>query len=172
VSGRFEYQTTWAAAVPASLQGTGSVHVIANVFRFAVAGFIVGVRFYRPSTNGGEQVGLVMLEADNSLLGVTRFRYNASGVAAAWQHAYFRPRVAVLANTNYYVGVSCSDRQYRYTTNGIPVLGLTVGDIESPADSAGMWNGQFSTVIGRNGWTHAARTRYGVDPLYLRGDLN
>jgi Domain of unknown function (DUF4082) len=172
VSGRFEYQTTWAAAVPATLQASGSVHVIANVFNFAVDGFIVGVRFYRHSTNGGEHVGIVLDETDNSLLGVTRFKYNAAGVASAWQHAYLRPRVPVVANHNYYVGVSCSDRLYRYTGNGIPLAGLTVGDITSPADSALLWNGQFSSVIGRNGWTHAARTRYGVDPLFLRGDLN
>jgi hypothetical protein len=169
---QFTYQSTWGSSFPATLQATGSVHVVTNIFTFAVNGFIVGVRFYRTSTTFGDIVGIVQEEADNNLLGVVQFRWKASGAAAGWEHAYFPKRIRVTSGTRYNVGASCSDRLYRFTTNGIPVSGLTVGDITTPADSTTHWNGQFGPAIGRLGWTHAARTRYGIDPLFLRGDLH
>lgn len=168
---RFVYQNSWGTAVPATGIGGGSAFVIANIFSFAVDGYIVGARYYRQTTDDDEHVGAVFTESDNELLGVTKFHFNAAGGTAGWQHAYFRPRIAVFAGVLYYVGVSFGRRFWRYTASALSSGPIVVGDVTVPQDSSPHWNGIFGPNFTRTAWTHDAGTRYGVDCLFLRGDL-
>jgi hypothetical protein len=168
---RFEYQSSWEANLPASNQGSGTPIIVANIFKFAVDGFIVGLRYCRQANDDNEHVGVIFREADNGLLGVTMFPYNSGATPDNWQHAYMRRRVQVTAGTLYYIGVSFGSRKWRYTNAALTGVDIVTGDITVPMDGSVHWNGAIGLCFARGGWTHAAGIRYGVDCLFLRGDL-
>lgn len=168
---RFVYQSSWGTNLPASTTAQNSTLIVGNIFSFAVDGYIVGMRYCRAANDDEEHVGAVLLEADNTHLGVTRFKFNSGATPTGWQHAYLRPRVAVTAGVLYFVAVSFGERQWRYTNGALTSTGITTGDVVVPQDSSPHWNGAFSSSFQRSSWTHAAGTRYGVDVLFLRGDL-
>lgn len=169
---QFVYQSAWGASAPANSVGGGSPFVVANIFEFAVDGFIVGVRYYRNASDDDEHVGAVFAEADNELLGVTKFKYNSTGANTGWQHAYLRPRVPVSTGVLYYVGVSFGRQFIGYTASVFNSGPIVSGDITCPQDSPTHWNGIFGPNFTRTAWSHDPGTRYGIDCLFLRGDLH
>lgn len=169
---RFVYQSSWGSGLPASTQGSGSTLIVANLFSFAVDGYIVGLRFARAANDDEEHIGCVFRESDNGLLGVTRFRQNAGASPTGWQHAYLRPRVPVSAGTKYYVGVSFGSQEFRYTNGALSSVDIVTGDVTAIHNTSTFWNGIFGNGFNRTGWTQAAGRRYGVDMLFLRGDLH
>lgn len=168
---RFEYQSSWGANLPASTQAANSALVIANLFQFAVGGYIVGIRWCRAANDDEEHIGAVTLESDNSVIGAARFRLKTGATPTGWQNTYLHPRVPVTAGVNYYVGVSFGSREWRYTNGALSSGPIVVGDVTVLQDSSSHWNGQFSTLWTHTTWTRAAGVRYGVDCLFLRGDL-
>lgn len=165
------YQSSWGANLPASTNGTGTTLIVANLFSFAVDGFIVGARYCRAANDDEEHVAAVFDEDANGLMGVTRFKFNSGATPTGWQHAYFRPRVPVTAGVNYYLGVSFGSREWRYTNGALSSASIVTGDITAIQNSSPHWNGIFGTGFNRIAWTQAAGVRYGVDVLFLRGDL-
>lgn len=167
----FVYQSSWGAALPASTNGSGSILVLANLFSFAVDGYIVGVRFCRAANDDEDHIGGVFLESNNALLGVTKFHNNVGATPTGWQHAYFRPRIAVAAGVKHYVGVSFGSQEFRYTNGALSSADIVTGDVTAHRNTSTFWNGIFSSGFQRTTWTQAAGRRYGVDMLFLRGDL-
>ena len=66
-------------------------------FRTSQAGYITGLRYYKPSATSGTHVGSLWTSAGTKLASVTFTGESASG----WQQATFASPVAVQANTTY-----------------------------------------------------------------------
>lgn len=162
------YESSWGTAAPASALGSGSGLIYGNIFKFAVAGRIVGMRFYRTANDNGEHVGGVNLEANNALTDVVYFKYNTGATPVGWQHAYFGKFIYVVPGTLYNVLVEFSDRRAAYTSGALNSVDITTGNIVVPKDTSTHWNGTHGVNWGRLGWTHEPGVRFGVDVLFLR----
>src|SRR5207302_5928340 len=66
-------------------------------FRSDVAGYILGLRFYKGSTNTGTHVGTLWTSAGTALASATFTGETASG----WQQVNFASAVPISANTTY-----------------------------------------------------------------------
>jgi len=169
---RFEYQTSWASDEPAEAWGGNFPLVVVNIFEFAVDGYIVGARYFRVADDLDSHVAGVFLELDNTLLGVSKFPTILEASPVGWQHCYFRPRVPVLAGVLYAVGASFGGGYYGYTEDALTAGPIVTEDVTQIQDSGAHWNGAYGDGFALGGgWTHAAGTRFGVDCLFLRGDL-
>ncbi|WP_426244008.1 DUF4082 domain-containing protein [Nocardioides sp. LHG3406-4] len=98
-------------------------------FRTSTAGFVTGIRYYKPSVSTGTHVGTLWTGAGTKLGTVTFTNETASG----WQQATFASPVAVTANTTYVASyftpsryVASSDYFATATTRG-PLTALANG---------------------------------------------
>ncbi len=93
--------TIWpSTAVPANPSDADTTPVeLGTKFRSDVAGNVVGVKFYKGSTNTGTHTGSLWNMAGTRLATVTFSGETASG----WQQATFASPVAITANTTYII---------------------------------------------------------------------
>ena len=90
--------TIWpSTATPAATDPDTSPVELGVKFRTSSAGFITGIRYYKPSTSTGQHVGSLWSSTGTRLANVTFTNETASG----WQQASFASPVAVNANTTY-----------------------------------------------------------------------
>lgn len=153
--------------MPAIDVGPSAHVIVGNLFTFSKAGRIVGARFYRAANDDNEHYASVMDEADNALLGVARFHYNAGLTPVGWQHAYFHGEVKVEVGKYYYLCVAFTGGHFTYTDGALSAGGITSGYVTCTQDDAPDWNGIYGLNLGRDGWNHSPGSRFGVDVLFL-----
>jgi len=103
-----------ATATPANLSATDTNSVELGLqFSSSVAGSVVGVRFYKGSTNTGAHVGHLWSASGTLLASVTFTNETASG----WQQANFSTPVNISANTVYVISYFAPKGGYSYNQN-------------------------------------------------------
>ncbi|WP_157271214.1 DUF4082 domain-containing protein [Azohydromonas aeria] len=110
-----------ASAVPAtaSANDTGSVNLGVK-FRSDVAGYILGVRFYKGGANTGTHVGALWTSGGNLLASATFVNETASG----WQEVRFASPVAIAANTVYVASYLAPRGGYAFTSGQFASAGV------------------------------------------------
>ena len=104
--------TIWGeAATPAvpSAQNDSSAIEVGVKFRVAVAGSIVGIRFYKGAGNTGTHVGHLWTAAGTLLASVTFTERDGHRLAAGH---LLRPRSPIAANTTYIVSYYAPNGHY------------------------------------------------------------
>jgi hypothetical protein len=116
------YYTIWpATTVPGVVDyGPDSAVELGVKFRSDVAGTIIGVRFYKASTNTGTHVGNLW-SSDGTRLATATF---TGETASGWQQVNFATPVAISANTvyvaSYHTNVGHdSENQYYFASQGM-----------------------------------------------------
>ncbi len=104
--------TIWpSTATPAATDPDTNPVELGVKFRSSSAGFITGIRYYKPSASSGTHVGSLWSSTGTRLANVTFTNETASG----WQQASFATPVAVNANTTY---VASYFSPARYSVSG------------------------------------------------------
>ena len=165
---RYSYQNSWGSSTPASFQGATGTVFLGNYFWCTEPGFIVGARFIRDRADPGEHIAFITREADNSWVGITKFRWKpASGSGVdGWQHAYFRPQIPIEVGTYYNIMVGFTHGYFRWTDSYFTV-DRVFGALTFGQDSASHWNGQYNFDPSPSAsYNHSAQRRYGIDVLF------
>jgi hypothetical protein len=137
-------------------------------FRFTRSGFIVGARYFRDLSDSDSHFAFIHTVADPAWLSVTRFRKRVAGVAGpgSWEHAYFRPRIAIVIGTVYELDVFFPGAPNYQDNGALAAADLTVGNIVVPRDSAPSPNGLFSVGGNLTPASADGGNRYGIDVLF------
>jgi hypothetical protein len=141
-------------------------------FKTDAFGYVIGIRFYKASTNTGTHIGNLWTASGQLLATATFTGESGSG----WQQVNFSQPVAVNANTTYVAsyfaprGHYSQDNGYLYTT---PELGNpTIGNVDSPPLHAlrstnGVVNGVLAHAASSTFPTSAGDgPNYWVDPVF------
>jgi hypothetical protein len=102
------------ATTPATAEGSDSDAVtLGTVFYSAVGGNVVGIRFWKDSTNSGTSQTAALYAMDTTLLGtIASF---AGQTSHGWQRANFASPIAIEANTHYIAAVFWPAGKYPFT---------------------------------------------------------
>jgi hypothetical protein len=167
---RYVYATTWGSAQPTNFTTNAAGVTIGQKFRFAVAGFIVGARYFRDASDGGHHLAWVRVGRSDRWLSVARcyVRTAAAQGPFGWEVAYFRPRVKVVPGTVYELCLWFENGINYYTPSVMQTVPLTVGDITLPADSPADYQGQLDTSTHLDPNFASLGDRYGIDVLYWK----
>jgi hypothetical protein len=102
------------STVPGNVDGNDPNGVELGVrFTSDVAGYIIGIRFYKGSTNTGTHIGNLWTN-DGTLLATATF---SNETASGWQQVNFGTPVAIAANTTYVASYYAPAGNYSYDEN-------------------------------------------------------
>lgn len=113
-------------------------YIFGMYFSSSVPGSVIGVRFYRASSEQPGSVGYLWNQAGTVMASVNFTNESSSG----WQTAYFSNPVAINATTTYMIGYSDPSSYFAYT-DGALNSAITNGPLTAPADQfnyPGWWN--------------------------------
>ncbi len=132
-------------------------------FRANSSGYIIGIRFYKASTNTGTHTGTLWTSAGTPLATATFTNESASG----WQQVLFANPVAISANTVYVASYHTSVGNYSIDRYYFAGNSIDSGPLNVPGAIASGANGVFeygtSTVFPNNSST---ASNYWVDVLF------
>lgn len=129
------------SAIPAVASNSDSNSVELGVkFRSDVAGYIVGIRFYKGAANTGPHVGNLWTASGQLLGSVTFTNESASG----WQQANFDQPIAIEANTTYVASYFAPNGRYALNTDYFMGNGVSSGVLHAPTSDAVGGNGVFA----------------------------
>jgi len=133
--------TIWpATAVPAVVDAGPDSAVEAGVkFRSDVAGNIIGIRFYKASTNTGTHVGNLWSSSGTRLATATFTGETASG----WQQVNFATPVAISANTVYVASYHTNVGHYGIDEYCFATVGVDNPPLHALADGVSGGNGVY-----------------------------
>ncbi len=109
-------------------------------FRTDSDGSILGVRFYKASTNIGAHIGHLWSES-GTLLGTVNF---ISETSSGWQQANFSSPIAVTANSTYIVSYLAPNGHYSSDANYLAEAGVNTPPLHALANGVDGSNGVFS----------------------------
>jgi Domain of unknown function (DUF4082)/Bacterial Ig domain len=153
-----------SSATPATVDGgdAGSVEIGVK-FRTDADGSILGVRFYKASTNTGAHIGHVW-SSDGTLLGTATFT-NESG--SGWQQASFTAPIAVTANTTYIVSYFAPSGHYSADPFSFNTAGVDNPPLHALANGVDGLNGVYLyTSSGGFPSSGVLATNYWVDVVF------
>lgn len=162
------YTFGWPAGTPGSFSNDFSTGVVVGMrMQAAVAGAVVGVRFFRELGDEGEHVGLLLAAGNLAILDVTKFhQVAASGVGAdKWHSAYFRRFHRIGATGRFVVAVLFQNGGYYSEPAALATGPMVNGNLRFTGDGDGGSNGLFSYggVLPTSTFNSNA---YGVDCIY------
>ena len=132
-------------------------------FRSDVAGKILGVRFYKASTNTGTHVANLWSSAGTKLATATFAGETASG----WQQVNFTSPVSVTANTVYVVSYHTNTGHYSINTNYFATSGADNPPLHALANGVSGSNGVYrygaSSAFPNQTWN---TSNYWVDVVF------
>jgi hypothetical protein len=133
--------TIWpATAVPGVVDAGPDSAVEAGVkFRSDVAGNIIGIRFYKASTNTGTHVGNLWSSSGTRLATATFTGETASG----WQQVNFATPVAITANTVYVASYHTNVGHYGIDEYYFATVGVDNPPLHALADGVSGGNGVY-----------------------------
>ncbi len=132
-------------------------------FRSSVAGWITGVRFYKPAGSTGTHTGRLW-DTAGTLLASATFVETASG----WQEVSFASPVSIAANTTYIASYSWPAGYYPYQANAF-VTGVTNGPLTALQNGVDGPNGVYNDIPGAfpqsgNGASYFADVVFDTNP--------
>lgn len=90
--------------------GDGSAYSgLGTHFKSSVDCVVTGIRFYKHSSNTGTHYGFLWRASDRALMGIMTFTGETS---SGWQEQAFPNSIAIVANTDYIIAVSCPNGHY------------------------------------------------------------
>ena len=146
----------------ASAPDTGAVELGVK-FRSTVAGSIVGLRFYKGSSNTGTHVGNVWTGTGQRLATATFMNETASG----WQQVNFSTPVPITANTTYVASYYAPAGGYSADQGYFAATGVVNGPLEALRDGTDGGNGVYK--YGASGFPASTyrSNNYWVDVLFV-----
>lgn len=159
-------QTLFTSQIPALPDVADNTITVGTTFTVAVAGNIVGLRWYAPTNAPGIPTG-ALWDINGNLLASAPF---GALVLGTWNTVTFASPVPVSPGQFYVVGVGPVTR---YTaTNNFFLTALTNGDLTGPADAAPVepLNGRFTANAALTFPTSTSgHNSYFVDPMFDAG---
>lgn len=128
-------------------------------FQSGIAGQVLGVKFYKGSSNTGTHVGYLWSSSGTQLASVTFTNETSSG----WQEALFSTPVDIAANTDYVVSYLAPVGHYAYTHSYFTNSAHVNGDLTAPKDTASAHNGVYTYTPGAFPASSYTSTNYWVD---------
>jgi Domain of unknown function (DUF4082)/Bacterial Ig domain/Abnormal spindle-like microcephaly-assoc'd, ASPM-SPD-2-Hydin len=134
--------TVWQpSAQPVQIDSTDTKSVELGVkVRADSDGYILGVRFYKASTNSGTHIGNLW-STDGTLLATGTFVNEST---SGWQQLMFTTPVAVVANTTYVVSYLAPEGHYSADTTFFASKGLDSPPLHALQDGVDGGNGVYS----------------------------
>ncbi|MGE5570031.1 MAG: DUF4082 domain-containing protein [Rhodospirillales bacterium] len=136
-------------------------------FRSDVAGSIVGVRFYKASTNTGTHVGNLW-SSTGTLLGRVTFTNETS---SGWQQANFSAPIPISANTTYVISYFAPNGHYSTDANFFTSSGVDSGPLHALRAGVDGPNGVYrygsSSGFPNSSWQNS---NYWVDVAFVPSD--
>ena len=156
-------ESLWSSSdTPASASSTDPNSVDVGVsFQSAVAGQVLGVKFYKGASNTGTHIGYLWSSAGKLLSSVTFTNETATG----WQEADFSTPVNIDSNTSYVVSYLAPNGHYAETQNYF-TSSHSNGDLTAAKDSATTPDGVYSYTKGSFPKTSYKATNYWVDVVF------
>lgn len=155
-----------ASSIPAVTTYNDTAAVELGVkFRAAVAGEVVGLRFYKGPQNTGTHVGHLWTST-GTLLGTLTF---ANETASGWQEARFASPIAITAGTTYVASHFAPVGHYSANSNYF-ASDYTNGTLTAPSSATAGGNGvyRYANTSSFPNQTYNA-TNYWVDPIVRTG---
>ncbi len=131
-------------------------------FRSSVAGYVLGVRFYKGPLNIGTHTGEVWTKGGTLLAQVTFGNETASG----WQQANFSTPVAVAANTTYVISYWSPASHYSSNVNYFESSGITNGPLYALRNGQDGGNGVYRYNRSNFPTKTSNSTNYWVDIVF------
>lgn len=130
-----------SSAVPAVLADPDTEPVELGVkFRAHLAGYIVGIRFYKGPGNTGPHTGSLWTET-GQLLGTATF---TDETASGWQQANFAEPIAIEPGVTYVASYWAPNGRYSVDDHYFAAGGVDNGALQAPADAAVGGNGVYA----------------------------
>ncbi len=126
-----------ASATPDRTDPDRSAVEVGVKFRASAAGYVTGIRFYKPAESTGTHVGSLWTRTGTRLANVTFTNETTSG----WQQALFSQPVPVTANTTYVASYHTPSRYA--TTSGYFTTPTTRGPLTALQDGTDGGNGVY-----------------------------
>jgi uncharacterized protein (TIGR03437 family) len=123
----------WSSnTVPATPASTDTASVVLGMkFRSKVAGYVLGVRFYKGVGNNGTHSGYLWTK-NGALLATVKF---SNETKSGWQQANFSTPVAIAANTTYVISYLAPKGGYPINTNYFTTSGADNGPLHALSGS-------------------------------------
>jgi hypothetical protein len=136
---------------------------------FAVAGRVLGVRWFRDRNDDGDHVAIVRTPDNLHVIAVKAFHREAADPSGAerWINAYLRPYPKVAAGAELLVDVYSQKGYWWYTPALYASVDYTSGPLTVPHRSTGVFQGLFSYGHELETESDGGGYAYGVDLLYL-----
>jgi hypothetical protein len=132
-------------------------------FRADSNGSVIGVRFYKASTNTGTHTGHIWSDS-GTLLGTATFTGESS---SGWQQASFTTPVPVVANTTYIISYYAPGGHYAGDTEFFEQAGVDTPPLHALASGVDGLNGVYATgAPGTFPSSSYRTTNYWVDVVY------
>jgi len=156
-----------ASATPAAVDpDTASVEV-GMKFRSDVAGAVVGVRFYKATSNTGTHIGNLW-SSTGTLLGRVTF---TNETASGWQQANFPAPIPISPNTTYIISYFAPNGHYSVNVNFFTSSGVDSGPLHALRSGVDGPNGvyRYGSTSGfpNSSWENA---NYWVDVAFVPFD--
>lgn len=167
--GRYiQYESWWLDNYPSAHQPDTTAVILANVYRFEVAGLVLGARYFRDASDGGQHRAWIVRPGDPNPVAIAAFhpRAVAAGGPDSWQHAYWSKSVKVAAGDIAIVCVHFSDGNFYYDAGAVLIGDVTHGNVTAVQDTEAHHNGQFTYHPDLRLSDTFGATLYGVDVLF------
>jgi hypothetical protein len=136
-AGPFSIFTIQIPAGPTENDSTGGIELGVR-FRSAIAGYILGIKFYKTTGNTGMHTGQ-LYTFDGTLLASAEF---INETDSGWQTVLFTSSIPIVANTTYIAAYYSSLGNYTSTAFGFNTA-ITNGPLTGLADGADGINGLY-----------------------------
>jgi len=119
---------------------------LGNLYRFSVAGHVLGLQYLRDLIDDGEHIGMLRRFSDASTERVVHFRRHANTGSGPdrWEQAYFAKRMKVNAGDSLYACVWFEAGQYSRILDYGAAGDVTHGHIVFPQNTPLGFNGLYS----------------------------
>jgi hypothetical protein len=157
-------ESIWSSSIspPAAASDAGAVELGLR-FRSDVNGFILGLRFYKNTTNGGTHVGNLWTNSGALLATATFPAESASG----WQTVTFAAPVAIAANTTYVASYHTNGGHYGVTNDYFAAAGVNSSPLHALQDNVDGPSGVYRYGAGSAFPSQSYRsTNYWTDVLF------
>jgi hypothetical protein len=160
------YRTFWGTDAPGS-NGFGAAVVVANQYRFDVAGLLVGVRYWRLQGDLGWHFMAIRKGDTGELLRCVVFKTHtvADNPPDRWETAYFHPEIRLSAGDIWQLCLHTSLGFYAAMPGALASADLSQNGITAPQDTPSFFNGSYTYAADLVPSNQAGGTLYGVDPV-------
>lgn len=164
------YQSLFGSTPPSTDSGERVQLVLGVQLTFAVAGRVVGARWFRDDGDDGQHWAVIRSPDNSKLEQLAVFRQNAAGSLGAnkWLNTYFRPIRRVAAGESIILDVFSEKGYWWYTPGLYASVDLVVGDITAPHHQAGtFFQGLYDYGNDVKTAFDGGGSAYGVDVLFF-----